>query len=113
MPKGGASIAAPYGLRFGDSFSVIFSPAAGPDKDYWARADCYADDTTIGQPPGSAIYAQYVHLEAGIQQGPFVLGPTPSWQGGGASCAVRLIAYNGKTGTFSKPYATDDFTVGP
>lgn len=112
--KAGASITAPDGLVFGQTFSVAFVPANGPDKDYWARADCYANASTqTSVAIGAPVYAQYVHLEPGIQQGPFTLGPTPSWSGGGATCTVKLLAFSYPSGTFSNPLATDDFTVAP
>jgi hypothetical protein len=110
LAKGGASIAAPDGLTFGDTFSVTFVPANGPDHDYWARADCFANAFTEGvpQPPDGIVYRQFVHLEPGVQ--PFTLGTTPSWWGGGADCLVTLISIDG--GKVSE-YAEDVFLVGP
>ena len=110
--RGGAAIVAPDGLTFGDTFSVSWTPANGPDRDYWARADCFADASTVTSVAlGEPVYAQYIHLEPGIQQGPFTLGPTPSWQSGGADCSVGLLTFD--RGDISRFFATDDFAVGP
>lgn len=82
--KAGASITAPDGLHFGDTFSVEFTAPARYSGGLWARGECRQE---------SVVWVQYVNLDATSPQGgPFVLGPTPSWSGGGATCAVTLLA---------------------
>jgi hypothetical protein len=113
----GPSIKAPDGLTFGDTFQVTWEPANGPDKDYWARAECFATDATETHVAlGAKVYEQSAHLEpagggVGIGIQSLTLGPTPSWSGGGATCKVSLRAYDSRRGTFGKALATDDFTV--
>jgi len=70
----------------------------------WAYAECFQD--------GVLVYAQFVALYDHPQQGDtFRLGPTPSWQGGDAECTADLLAYIGRSGTFSNPKATTTFHV--
>ena len=99
-----ASITAPDGLHFGDTFQPEFTPPKNYDGGLWARADCYRD--------GQHLYSGFVNLDdTSDQDGPFVLGPTPSWQGGAASCTLQLVVYNGLKR--DKVLASDDFDVAP
>ena len=96
------SIKAPDGLHFGDTFMVEYEPPRRYTGGLWARADCYQN--------GTHVYAQYVNVDdTSSQDGPFTLGPTPSWSGGAASCTVRLLALSGTRR--DKELATDDFEV--
>ena len=115
----GASITAVDGeYHFGQTYAIAAVVASyeakkgkQPDGGYWARADCYANETTIGQPVPSVVYAQF---QVAHVNGPAVrlhFGPTPSWSGGGADCTVRLFAID--NGAFGSALATDTFTVAP
>ena len=114
----GASITAVDGeYHFGQTYAIAAVIASyeakkgkQPDGGYWARADCYANETTIGQPVPSVVYAQFQSLTSTVQSSGFTFGPTPSWSGGGADCTVRLAPID--NGVISY-IATDTFTVLP
>lgn len=100
-----ASITAPDGLHFGDTFEVEFVPPKSYKGGLWARADCYREGD-------GHLYTQFVNLDdTSSQDGPFVLGPTPSWLEGGASCTVQLMSLSGIHP--DRVFASDDFTVEP
>ncbi len=110
LAKGGASITAGAGpYSFGQTVATFdlvasWTPRNGPQPSngYWARADCSQG--------GTVVYAQYQSITSTTQQGGWVLGPTPLWQGGGATCTLRLDAMDDGIDNF---VATDTFTVGP
>ena len=99
-----ASITAPDGLAFGDTFTVEFTAPNHYNGGLWARGECHNAD--------GIAWVQYVNLDdTSTQDGPFVLGPTPSWSGGGAECRVDLLVLNGYRA--DRVLASDDFEVRP
>ena len=98
LGKAGASITAPDGLSFGDTFSVTFTEPNHYAGGLWARADCFQS--------GTIVYRQFAYPD-----GTFTLGPTPSWFGGAADCTVTLLAIDGYRGIHE--YASDGFSVAP
>lgn len=100
---GQASITAPDGLSFGDTFTVEFTAPRNYNGGLWARGECRQE---------SVVWVQYVNLDdTSTQDGPFVLGPTPSWSGGGAECNVTLLVLNGYRA--DRVLASDAFVVVP
>ena len=98
-----SSITAPDGLRFGDTFTVEFTAPRNYNGGLWVRGECRQE---------SVVWVQYVNLDdTSTQDGPFVLGPTPSWSGGGATCTVTLLVLNGYRA--DRDLATDAFEVQP
>jgi hypothetical protein len=83
-------------LHFGDRFTVGYK---SQEKQPWAHAVCYANDTTLTTGSGGAVWGSWFSLWAG---GPtpqnFVLGDSvePTWVGGGADCVVELVKTSGK-----------------
>ena len=69
-------ISVPDGV-FGGRTTATVNPGGA---DVWAHARCYQD--------GALVFEQYVRVNA-EDQATFVLGPTPSWSGGGASCEAE------------------------
>lgn len=114
--KRGASIDAGAGpFAFGTVADVV-EAWEGQRRDvefgYWHLAECVADESTItptaGPGPiaiGQPVYRQYVMADR-----PFTLGPTPSWEGGGADCTVHLGYWFG--GGRWVELASDVFEVG-
>lgn len=106
-------------FRFGESHPTsdivaAFTPKKGkqPDGGYWAKVECFADaSTTTPRFSGDIVYAQFADLTPPVYQSGFTFGPTPSWSGGGAVCRVILLTMT--DGAFSRPLASDDFTVAP
>lgn len=119
--RANASITGPDGFHFGETAGVTFD--AGNAKvdpfDWWARVDCYRNDTTVtgywDPALGEVVYAEMLHLgdQAGypVNDNLMTFGPTQSWSGGGADCTVTLLRYDGNGRFF--PFATDDFEVLP
>lgn len=113
-----ASIAGPDGASFGESAGVTFDAGKAkvdPDN-WWARVDCYLNDSTIGASSfeSGLVYAEYLYLGSRtyvVNDELMTFGPTVSWSGGGADCTVELLAYDGNGGFRS--YATDSFEVLP
>lgn len=98
-----SSITAPDGLSFGDTFTVEVTAPNRYNGGLWARGECRQE---------SVVWVQYVNLDdTSTQDGPFVLGPTPSWSGGGADCTVTLLVLNGYHP--DRALASDDFAVLP
>ena len=96
--KGGASISAPDGLSFGDTFSVTYTEPANWSGYLYAYAACYQGD--------QRVWADYEELPADL----FHLGPTPRWSGGAATCTVELVVFS-LTGKRTS-YASGAFEVG-
>ena len=106
LGRAGASITAPDGLSFGDTFSVTFTPPNHYSGALRARGECRANDTSLGV---NVLWIQYASTE-GTTAGPFTLGPTPSWLGGGADCIVALVSIDNNRYHL---FAEDDFVVAP
>jgi hypothetical protein len=117
--RANASIQGPDGAHFGETHGVTFEPAKAKVDPFrwWAKVECFANETTYGQSilDNGLVYAEYLHL--GDQEGfpinddEMTLGPTLSWVDGGADCTVTLLANDGNGGFRS--YATDGFEVLP
>ncbi len=75
---GNGVITVPDGT-FGGTTTATVNPGG---SDAWARAFCYQE--------GKLVYGQYVRVNS-ANQATFQLGPTPSWQGGYASCVAEEI----------------------
>ena len=101
LGKAGASITAPNGLSFGDTFSVTITEPRHYAGGLFTHLFCLANPTS----QGTAVLQ-----ESWSSSGTFTLGPTPSWSGGGADCTVTLQSHNGGKVT---DYASDDFIVTP
>lgn len=122
--KAGASITAGDGeYHFAQQIATFDLVASWNGKNgnqsngYWARADCYANSSTvvpdgmgIQTGDGLKVYAQFQSITTTVQQGGWAFGPTPSWSGGGADCTLQLLSIN--NGVFST-VASDTFTVLP
>ncbi len=97
------SIEAPDGLRFGESFEPTLVLPTRYRGGLWARGECQQD---------SVVWVQWVNYDdTSSQDGPFTLGPTPSWSGGGASCRIELWSTSGIYPDHL--YAKDTFEVLP
>lgn len=116
-----AFVVGPNDGNFGETAGVVDfsfgSKVKADPMNFWARVDCYANETTIGQPVPSIVYAEFLHL--GPQEGypvndnTMTFGPTPSWSGGGADCTIKLLVYD-DNGNFDEVRgATDTFIVLP
>ena len=87
------------GLAYGSAFTVGY---ASREREPWAHAVCYANDTTelSGSPrdDGSIWGAWFSVYPGGPNPQHFVLGTsvTPTWIGGGADCEVQLVKLSGK-----------------
>ena len=75
---GKGTIVVPDGV-FGGTVTATVNPGG---EGTWARAFCYQN--------GALVYGQYVRVDAN-NQATFQLGPTPSWQGGDASCVAEEL----------------------
>ena len=74
--------AAPHSFGSQLNFAVT-----GGEDGMWVRNEC----SQIGSfKPGDLVYAQFNRVEGGVA-GPFTLGPTPSWVGGGADCRAFVL----------------------
>jgi hypothetical protein len=62
------------------TFTVSTTESTGP----WVNVNCYQN--------GALVYSQWHGFYADYLWDPvFSLGPTPSWQSGGAECVARLV----------------------
>ena len=67
---------------FGDTVNIVFSTT---EDEPWAHLVCTANETSLGV---AVLQEGYDYLGDGSAS--FILGPTPSWSGGGADCVVEL-----------------------
>ena len=100
--KAGASITAPDGLAFGDSFTPTYVAPNHYAGGLFVHLFCLANETSVGT---AVVQESWASVGS-----PFTLGPTPSWAGGGADCTVTLQSHNGGKVT---DYASDAFIVAP
>lgn len=103
---GKASITAPDGLHFGDSFMPTFVEPSNLHGDFlFASASCQA---------ATGGWAQTVYLDGPYvvigNPAPFTIGNTPTWSSGPATCVVSLVLFDAQRGTF-RTIASDPFEV--
>ena len=75
---GSGGITVPDGV-YGETVTATVNPGG---TGAWARAFCYQD--------GELVYVEYVRVNAD-NHAVFTLGPTPSWEGGDASCVAEEL----------------------
>jgi hypothetical protein len=75
---GSGSITVPDG-QYGETVTATVNPGGSGS---WARAFCYQNR--------ELVYGEYVRVDA-ANHATFSLGPTPSWQGGSASCTAEEL----------------------
>lgn len=95
----GASSSTPVHVDDG-VFAGTTTAHAGPETATWVRALCYQN--------GSLVYEQYAQFDAS-RRATLVLGPTPNWDSGSASCTAQDGYW--RRGTTWRVTSTSSFTV--
>lgn len=103
---GKASITAPDGLHFGDTFMPTYVAPTNLHGDYLlASASCQA---------ATGGWAQTIYLDGPtVLVGPsvFTIGPSVTWQSGPATCVVSLVLFDAQHGWPGHVIASDPFEV--